>query len=137
VSLSFWFDLLLAVIVFAGAILFIHQYRYGAIRNFRARRLREKLIPKLQTLMTLVAGDLNEQASGDPFSLFRARADVEALILQSSLLFVEERVVLADFMANLSTYLAKKELGVVSATDLEETMLAGQRATIELTEIGF
>lgn len=141
-SFSFWFDLLLAVLLFAGAIVFIHHYRYGAIRDFRARRLRSKIIPKLQALLTAITDHRSsisgsEQANIDQFLLFRARADVEALISQSAVLFSEERVVLADFMVSLSAYLTKKESGVASTTDLENTILAGQRATVELTEIGF
>jgi len=137
VSFSFWFDLLLAVLLFAAAIVFIHQYKYGAIRDFRARRLRGKLIPKLQALLGLIVSGDSEQISDDQFVLFRARADVEALISQSSVLFDEERVVLADFMASLSAYLVKKESGMASTYDLEDAVLAGQRATIELTEIGY
>ncbi len=136
-SFSFWFDLLLAVLLFAAAIVFIHQYKYGAIRDFRARRLRGKLIPKLQALLGLIVSGDSEQISDDQFVLFRARADVEALISQSSVLFDEERVVLADFMASLSAYLVKKESGMASTYDLEDAVLAGQRATIELTEIGY
>jgi len=137
VSFSFWFDLLLAVLLFAAAIVFIHQYKYGAIRDFRARRLRGKLIPKLQALLGLIVSGDSEQISDDQFVLFRARADVEALISQSSVLFDEERVVLADFMTSLSAYLVKKESGMASTYDLEDAVLAGQRATIELTEIGY
>jgi len=137
VSFSFWFDLLLAVLLFAAAIVFIHQYKYGAIRDFRARRLRGKLIPKLQVLLGFIASGDSEQISDDQFVLFRARADVEALISQSSVLFDEERVVLADFMVSLSAYLVKKESGMASTYDLEDAVLAGQRATIELTEIGY
>jgi len=125
------------VLLFAAAIVFIHQYKYGAIRDFRARRLRGKLIPKLQALLGLIASGDSEQISDDQFVLFRARADVEALISQSSVLFDEERVVLADFMVSLSAYLVKKESGMASTYDLEDAVLAGQRATIELTEIGY
>ena len=134
-SLSFWFDLLLAALVFAAAIVFIHQYKYGAIRDFRARRLRGKMIPKLTVLLTVMESSLAEQTISDPFDLYRARADVESLIQQSGVLFSEERVSLADFMVMLSNYLAKEQAGTATRIDIEEAILAGQRAVTELKEI--
>lgn len=134
-SLSFWFDLFLAALVFAAAIIFIHQYKYGAIRDFRARRLRGKLIPKLTVLLTVMESSHSDETIEDPFALFRARADVESLIQQSGVLFSEERVLLADFMEMLSAYLAKRQIGSAVRTDIEEAILAGQRAVTGITEI--
>lgn len=135
-SVTFWIDLLVALLIFLTAIVFVHQYKHGVIRDFRARRLRRKLVPRLQALLPIVIAKFDAE---QPylFQLFSLRADVESLVLQSSVLFDHERTALSEFMAMLSAVIAKYENGVATETNIEDVVLAGQRAIIELKEVGF
>lgn len=83
----------------------------------------------------MAAAELNAEQP-NLFKLFRIRADTEALVLQASVLFNHERIALADFMAMLSAVIAKYENGVATTANIEDVVLAGQRAIIELKEVG-
>lgn len=135
-SVNFWIDLLIAILAFLCAILFVHQYKHGLIRDFRAKRLRRKLVSNLQELMPIAADTFTgRQPSMMP--LFRIRADIDALLIQGTVLFNEERKALADFMAMLSAVTVKYEAGLATANNIEDVVLAGQRTINELNEIGF
>jgi len=135
-SVNFWVDLLIAILAFLCAIVFVHQYKHGLIRNFRAKRFRRKLVSKLQELVPIATGTFTG-SQPDLMYLFRIRADIEELLLQGSVLFNEERKALADFMAMLSAVTVKYETGLATPNNIEDVVLVGQRTINELTEIGY
>lgn len=71
------------------------------------------------------------------FPIFRLRADLEALMQKGHLLFSNEHRHVSDFLARLSGLLARHDAGLTTAADIDEVALIGERAVLELTEIGF
>lgn len=133
-SWSFWGNMFLAILILITASLLVYQFKHGRIRDFRARRLRLKLLPRLDTLLNGLASEHNGALQNN-FSLMRARSEVELLVSQASVLFAEERIALARFMAMLSAYSAKQQSGLAISSDLEEVLLVGQRTLADMAEI--
>ena len=135
-SNQFWVQFSLALFVLAATVVFIDQYKRGIFRTFRAKLLRRKLVALLTSLLPVVVNELPRDQA-DLFAIFRLRADVEMLMNKGYLLFSEERFLVSDFLAKLSSLLAKYDAKQVTKMDVDEIALAGQRAILELTEIGF
>lgn len=119
-----------------ATVVFIDQYKRGILKTFRAKLLRKKLVFGLKSLLPVLSRELQTEGS-DIFEVFRKRADLEALMKKSHLLFSEERVLVADFLAKLSILLAKHDGNQATNEGLYEVTLLGQRAILELTEIGY
>jgi len=135
-SSQFWTQLVLAVSALVATVVFIDQYKRGVFKTFRAKILRRKLTSGLKSLLPVIVRELqSEQAN--LFAIFRLRADLEALMKKGHLLFSDERRQVSSFLAKLSNLLAKYDADQMTDTDLDETVLLGQRAILELTEIGF
>lgn len=135
-SNQFWVQFSLALFVLTATVVFIDQYKRGIFRTFRAKLLRRKLAALLTSLLPVIVNELSREQA-DLFAIFRLRADVELLMKKGYLLFSEERFLVSDFLARLSSLLAKYDARLVTANDVDEITLAGQRAILELTEIGF
>lgn len=135
-SNQFWVQFSLALLLLTTTVVFIDQYKRGIFRTFRAKLLRRNLAALLTSLLPVIVNELpHDQA--DLFAIFRLRADLEALMKKGYLLFSEERFLVSDFLARLSRLLAKYDAKQVTEDDVDEIALAGQRAILELTEIGF
>lgn len=132
-SLSFWGNLLIALVVFIVALIFINRNKIRALRNFMADRVRRKAIPSLKAILPLIISTLQSNQA-DMFPLFRLRADLEALCLKSGVLFAEEQTALSTFLAKLSSVLAAFKTGAVDQQQLDDLILSGQRAIAELSE---
>jgi len=85
-SLSFWVNLLLALMVFAVALLFINRSKFRFVQRLRAARLRGKIVPKMQAILPMVAASSRLDDS-ELFALFRLKADLEALSSRASVLY--------------------------------------------------
>lgn len=137
-SLSFWVNLVLALMVFAGALLFINRSKFRFVQRLRAARLRDKIVPKMQAILPMVVAPLPIEAA-DLFPLFRLKADLEALSSRASVLYEVEQHTLANFLAKLSTHIARVEAGVTEDAlfkkNVEDLVLSGQRVIIEVTEL--
>jgi len=135
-SSHFWIKFVLALSMLIATVVFIDQYKRGILKTFRAKLLRKKLVFGLKSLLPVLSRELQTEGS-DIFEVFRKRADLEALMKKSHLLFSEERVLVADFLAKLSILLAKHDGNQATNEGLYEVTLLGQRAILELTEIGY
>lgn len=133
-SLNFWVNLLLALIVFAIALIFINRNKIRAIRNFMADRIRRKAIPTLKAILPIIVSTL-QSGQADMYPLFRLRADLETLCAKSDVLFAEERTALSTFLAKLSSVLTAFKTDSVIQQELDDLILSGQRAIAELSEL--
>ena len=154
-SSNFWFELTLALLLLGSGIGLVHQYKFGSIRRLRATWLRRSILQTLDQLLSELTTPAQSNASAgfspngfssdhfssdyfssDYFAVFRLRADIEQDYQRADVLFEEERVVLADFLSAISGLIARAESGFDTSQDLEKAILSGQRAVLEITEIG-
>ena len=136
VSFNFWANLFIASTFFVLALLFINRNKIKAVRYFLASRLRAKVIPKLKSILPIIISSMQSEDE-NLFPLFRLRADLEAYCLKSDVLFDEERLALTEFLEGLSSLLTSyKNNKETIQTELGEVILSGQRAIIELSELG-
>lgn len=98
-----------------------------------AGRLRRKAIPKLKAILPMLTSTFSAD-SGDPFPLYRLRADLESICTRADVLYDSERLALVDFLAHLSTVMAGFKEGRENNDQIESLILIGQRAINELTE---
>lgn len=140
-SFNFWFNLVLALLLFGLAVLTVQAYKSEMLRGFRARFLRRRIVPVTQTIMSQLLVSARSDAAGTTllggsYELMRARADLESLYRRSKPLFQQERQGIALFLEGLSKVSRQMEQQQNSRQDLEETVLRGQRVVHELTELG-
>ncbi|RBP47115.1 hypothetical protein [Arenicella xantha] len=133
-SSNFWLELGLALALLAGGITLVHQYKFGAIRRLRAKWLRNAMLPTLKQLLNELATQSYSDAS-EGYRLLRLRADLEEDYQRASVLFDEERVVLAEFLSGMSNLVARADSGLATSRDLDAVLLVGQRALLEISEI--
>lgn len=138
-SLSFWFKLSFALLFLGLLVVGIHQYKHGAFRRLRARWLRNKLIPLLTDLVNELGGpvfaSLQAHQAPDLYRLFHLRANLEYLHTKTDILYPEERERSALFLVAISSLVARIDQQQVTHHDLDETILRGQRAVLEITEM--
>ena len=138
-SSLFWFKLIFALVLLGMLVIGIHQYKHGAFRRLRARWLRNKLIPLLTDLVNELGGpifaSLQAQQTPDLYRLFRLRANLEYLHTKTGILYPDERERTAHFLAAISSLVARIDQQQVTQHDLDETILRGQRAVLEITEL--
>ena len=140
-SAQFWFKLLLALLIFLIALLFVNRSKFHVIQRLRASRLRSQLIPKMQAILPIISVSLNAEKV-DLFPLFKLRADLEDMVLKANVLFDVEYLGLIDFLTKLSQQIGEFEsnteaLGNFSKDQegIDDLILCGQRVIKELTEL--
>jgi len=140
-STQFWLKLLFACLILPLAIFMMKAYRKGVFKELRAKWLRRRIVKVTEALIPQISAfseiGLREHSSSDHYILFRLRAELEGLHKQSGVLLGEERVRLAEFLANLSTFVSNSEAGNTVSDDMHELILLGQRVMRESTELGF
>ncbi|MBX2849219.1 MAG: hypothetical protein KTR16_12910 [Acidiferrobacterales bacterium] len=138
-STQFWITLTSALVLFAIAIVAVQIFKSGLIRDLRARSLRRKIVPLVQSMLPMIveqARVVEATQLGGNYDLMRGRATLEALHQRSKPLFDEERTTIAQFLQSLSRLTPQFDQQEVVRVDLENTVLLGQRVVHELTEIG-
>ncbi len=141
-SLNFWLKLSSAFFLFGMAIAAVQLYKSELVRDFRARRLRRKIVPLVQSLLPLVvqqaaqAEQDNGALLGGSYDLMRHRADLESLYRQAKPLFDQERETIAELLSRLASLSKQFDHGATVRADLENAVLLGQRVVQELSEIG-
>lgn len=135
-SLNFWFNLILAVMSLLFALALIRSWKRGIIREWRARSLRQRLIPLTQSLVSSLS---NRQSASpwDDLAFYRLREQAEELSRKSSPLSQEERKGLAKFLSSISSLHAKAQLEPLDIrSEKEEAILNGQRIAQDMREMG-
>ena len=133
-SLQFWINLFLAFCVLLFAVVYINRSKIHFLRKLMASRLRQKILPRMNALMTVLMNGYQPQ-SEDKFILYKLKADLEGDVLKADVLFDVERITLADFLTKLSTYMAQCEAEQLSAKQSEDLILTGQRVINEINEL--
>ncbi len=140
-SVNFWVSFVSAIVLFGLALAALNLHKSELVRNFRARRLRRRIVPMVQGMLPLIA-DYAKPTTGaleqspDDYRLMRYRADLEAVYQQSQPLFDQERVSIAEFLSSLSTLAVQFNQNKLAPSNVENSVLIGQRIVQELTEIG-
>ena len=133
-SLKFWINLCIALCVLLFAVVYINRSKIHFIRKLMASRLRQKILPRMDALLTILVNGY--QAEGEEkFILYKLKADLESDVLKASVLFDVERLALTDFLTKLSTYISFYESDKSSANQAEDLILTGQRAVNEINEL--
>lgn len=141
-SINFWIKLVSALVLFGMAIASIQLYKSELVRDLRARWLRRKIVPLVQSILPLLIeqAQLSEQSDatmlGHNYELMRQRADLESLFVRAKPLFDQERKTIAELLARLASLTTQFDQQRVVRLDLENTVLLGQRVIQELREIG-
>ncbi len=143
-SASFWIKLASALTLFIMAIMAVQLHKSELIRNLRARFLRRKIVPMVQSMLPLIVeearnslkSEADSKQLGGRYELMRLRADLEAMFRQAKPLFDQERNTIAEFLQRLSALGTQLDSASIVQQDLENTLLLGQRIVHELTEIG-
>jgi len=135
-SLNFWLNLTLAISGLFLSLALIRSWKRGLIRDWRARSLRQRLIPLVQSLLkSLLSKDLN--AVCQDLDFYRLREQTEELYRKSSPLSQEERVGLANFLSAISSLQAKVQTDPDNTyLEKEEVILRGQRTAQDMQEMG-
>lgn len=133
-SPQFWINLFLAFCVLLFAVVYINRSKIHFLRKLMASRLRQKILPRMNALMTVLMNGYQPQ-SEDKFILYKLKADLEGDVLKADVLFDVERITLADFLTKLSTYIAQCEAEQLSAKQSEDLILTGQRVINEINEL--
>jgi len=133
-SLEFWINLFLAFCVLLSAVVYINRSKIHFLRKLMASRLRQKILPRMNALLTVLINGYQPQ-SEDKFILYKLKADLESDVLKAGVLFDVERETLTDFLTKLSTYIAHCEAEQLSATQNEDLILTGQRVVNEINEL--
>lgn len=145
-SAEFWLNLLLAVAGLFAALALIRSWKRGLIRDWRAKSLRQRLIPVVESMLeSLVGGNVsgNMEPAWQDLTFFRHREKAEELYRKSSSLSQEERAGLAKFLSAISSLQAKTqslgetdEVSLLIRTEQEEAILNGQRIVQDMREMG-
>lgn len=143
-SASFWIKLISALTLFVMAIMAVQLYKSELVRNLRARFLRRKIVPMVQSMLPLIVDEARDRVQseadsirlGGSYELMRLRADLEAVFRQAKPLFDQERDTIAEFLQRLSALGRQFDNASVIRQDVENAVLLGQRVVHELTEIG-
>jgi len=133
-SLQFWINLSLALCVLLFAIVYINRSKIHFIRKLMAGRLRQKILPRMNALITILINGYQPEGENQ-FILYKLRADLESDVLKADVLFDIERETLTDFLTKLSTHIAGYESGQLSVKNTEDLILTGQRAINEINEL--
>ncbi len=118
------------------ALALIRSWKRGIIREWRARSLRQRLIPLTQSLVSSLS---NRQSASpwDDLAFYRLREQAEELSRKSSPLSQEERKGLAKFLSSISSLHAKAQLEPLDIrSEKEEAILNGQRIAQDMREMG-
>lgn len=135
-SVEFWLNLTLAIGSLLLALAIIRSWKRGIIRDWRAKSLRQRLIPPIQSLLSSLASSDNE-LRWQELSFFRQREQVEELYRKSSPLSHEEKVGLAKFLTAISSLQAKAQVDISNIrSEREEALLNGQRIIQDMHEMG-
>lgn len=126
------------------AIVAVQLYKSELIRDIRARFLRRKIVPLVQSMLPLIVeqarssvyAEQDAKLLGGNYELMRLRADLEVLFQQAKPLFDQERETIAEYLQRLSSLGVQFDNASVERQDLENAVLLGQRVVHELTEIG-
>ena len=133
-SLKFWINLCIALCVLLFAVVYINRSKIHFIRKLMASRLRQKILPRMDALLTILVNGY--QAEGEEkFILYKLKADLESDVLKAGVLFDVERLALTDFLTKLSTYISFYESDKSSVNQAEDLILTGQRAVNEINEL--
>jgi len=136
-SLNFWLNLLSAFICLITAIGLIRSWKQGLIRNWRARSLRKRLVPLIQSILGRLIEGQGDSVWQD-LDFFRLREEVEELHRRSAPLSNEERIGLAAFLGAISTLHTKVTSDSADIkTEHEDVILKGQRIAQDMQEMGF
>lgn len=133
-SVQFWINFAVAVVVLILALLFVNRSKFLFIQRLRATWLRKKIIPKMKAILPLIS-DVLQADQVNIFPLFKLRADLEALVLKSDALFEVERNALIEFLQKLSLQISDIETSSISNNNIEELILSGERTIVELSEL--
>jgi hypothetical protein len=134
VSTDFWIRILVSLLAFLLAVVLIKQSRSNFVKRLRAEYVRKRVLHKMHAILPIISHVFQTQEP-DPFPLFSLRADLETLLSKSDQLFPIERTVLAEFLSELSSSLARIDAGMESYDLLGELTLRGQRVISELTDL--
>jgi len=133
-SIQFWVNLFIAFCILLCAVVYINRSKIHFIRKLMAGRLRQKILPRMNALLTILVNGY--QSDGDEkFTLYKLKADLESDVLKADVLFEVERITLTEFLTNLSTYIAHYESEQSSVIQIEDLILTGQRAINEINEL--
>ena len=133
-SLQFWLKLFLSLLVLLVALIYINRSKIRFIQKIRAARLRSKLISQATAILPVINATLRAE-NADLFTLFKLRANLEALAKKSALLFDVERVALTEFLTLLSKKIAEYDSIGAAPVDTSDLTLLAQRTIRELTEL--
>ena len=135
-SAEFWLNLFLAIGSLLFSLALIRSWKRGIIRDWRAKSLRQRLIPLIQSLLSSFV-NTDTELSWQELSFFRLREQVEELYRKSSPLSQEEKAGLAKFLTAISNLQAKAQLDSSNlSTEREEAILNGQRIIQDMHEMG-
>lgn len=142
-STAFWIELLLALLAFAGAIVFVLKFKENLQRRAKAKQLRKILIPELQAVLPALAAQLFPNELGaDSYrsnseAIGRFNDGLKQLLEQSVVMFAEERAALSAFSSGLELLLPSLQSGELARNATDELVLLGQRAVHEMVENGY
>ena len=115
------------------AIVFINRTKIEFIREMLANRLRQKILPRMDALLSLLTENFEE--GNTKFAIFKLKADLESFMSKSSVLYEVEQKALTDFLTRLSRYISKLDSDSVLYQDTQDLILSGQRAHNEMSEL--